>query len=131
MSELIIKQLSSLNIANNIIYLLIELLNKNTIIKDIYMEEIDETDMDIILEVLRHISIISIKNVENKDETIKILKYYLKISRPTRNCYRLLNNIINSDEYNKNNFNITNRDIDNKYVCILYYLVHANLIGKI
>ena len=129
--DLIKTQLTDLNIANDIIEILFNLMNKNNLTGDVYTETIDKYDKEIILEVLCVISKRSIINFENKTETIQILKYYLKISKPTKSCSRLLNRIINSDTRILNKFNITIKDIDNDYIWLLYYLVYANLIDKI
>lgn len=129
--DLIKTQLTDLNIANDIIEILFDLMNKNDLTGDVYMEELDKTDKEIILEILCEISKRAIINFENKTETIQILKYYLEISQPTKSCIRLLNRIINSDTHILNKFNITLKDIDNDYIWLLYYLVYANLIDKI
>ena len=131
MMDLIKTQLTDLNIANNIIEILFDLMNKNGLTGDVYMEELDKSDKEIILEILCEISKRAIINFENKTETIQILKYYLEISKPTKSCSRLLNRIINSDTHILNKFNITVKDIDNDYIWLLYYLVYANLIDKI
>ena len=131
MTRLIKKQLTNLNITNDIIELLLSLMNKNGLTGDIYMKKLDKTDKEIILEILCEISKRSIINFENKTETIQILKYYLEISQPTKSCSRLLNRIINSDTHILKKFNISTKDIDNDYIWLLYYLVYANLIDKI
>lgn len=54
--DLIKTQLTDLNITNNIIELLFSLMNKNGLTGDVYMEELDKTDKEIILEILCEIS---------------------------------------------------------------------------
>ena len=54
--DLIKTQLTDLNITNNIIELLFSFMNKNGLTGDVYMEELDKTDKEIILEILCEIS---------------------------------------------------------------------------
>lgn len=122
--DLIHEQLARLNIKNNIIELLLSILDVADD-NDIYKEELSQKDIYFLIEDLYDHSTYHFKSeVDNKEEIIKILKYYLKISDPTQNCYLIINDII--DNLNGTLFNegveFSNSDFDNKYLILLYYI---------
>lgn len=121
--NLIHKQLARLNIKNNIIELLLSILDVDNI--DIYKDELTQEDIVSLLDDLYdHSTNVFEFEVENKNEIIKILKYYIKISNPTQNCYFVINNII--DNLNGTLFNerieFDGSDFDNEYLILLYYI---------
>lgn len=121
--NLIRKQLARLNIKNNIIELLLSILDVDNI--DIYKDELTQEDIVSLLDDLYDHSTNALEfEVENKNEIIKILKYYIKISNPTQNCYLVINKII--DNLNGTLFNegveFDSSDFDNEYLILLYYI---------
>ena len=122
--SLIHEQLSRLNIKNDITELLISILDVDDDV-DIYTEELTQDDIEILLDDLHdHSTHLLNYKVENKEEIIRILKYYLKISNPTQNCYLVINDII--DNLNGTLFNegveFDSSDFVNDYLILLYYI---------
>lgn len=122
--SLIHEQLSKLNIKNDITELLISILDVDDDV-DIYTEELTQDDIEILLDDLHDHSAHPLNyKVENKDEIIKIIKYYLKISNPTQNCYLVINDLINN--LNGTLFNegveFDSSDFVNEYLILLYYI---------
>lgn len=118
------KQLSKLNIKNNITELLISILNINDD-DDIYTDELTRDDIVLLLDDLYDLATNSFEfEVDDKDEIIKILNYYLKVSNPTQNCYFVITNII--DNLNGTIFNegieFDVSDFNNEYLILLYYI---------
>lgn len=122
--RLILNQLARLNIKNNIIELLLSVLDIDDD-SDIYKKELTQEDIFSLIDDLHDHSTYMFKSeVDNKNEIIKILKYYIKISNPTQNCYLVINDII--DNLNGALFNegveFGGLDFNNEYLILLYYL---------
>lgn len=125
-TTLIKQQLAKLNIKNNIIETLISLLeseyNSN---EDLYVNVLYEEEMlNLMDEIFDKATRMFTTFNKNKDEIIKILNYYLKISNPTQGCYLLINNIIDNLNYRLmvDTFEFSVNDINNSYIILLYYL---------
>ena len=116
-TEAVFSELNSLKIKNNIIDILLKRLEGKNID--------DFTDLMNLID--EYVSNDYSDECDDRDEIIKCLNYYLKISNPNQNCYLLISNII--DNLNGNlhydGIECDFEDFNNNYMTFLYLILVA------